>query len=202
MTAFSHGIGPAALVNSLSTVVLKLCAPGVPDFYQGTELVEATLTDPDNRRPVDFAARAEILTALPEPSGTAAASLLARWVDGHIKMYVMRTLLRDRREHAQLYEHGRYEPLSATTRHIAAFRRHLDGHGSVVAVVPRLVYRLARGGFPQGVQIWQEETLSIPRVGSGQYQDILTGRTIEAAGDVRLSQLLDLLPVAVLQEAP
>ena len=81
MTRFCRATAPAALSNVLGLVVLKAWAPAVPDFYQGTELVEPALTDPDNRRPVDFAARACLLASLPEPS-PAASRLLSSWPDG------------------------------------------------------------------------------------------------------------------------
>lgn len=201
MTEFVGRIGAAAFVNSLASVVLKACAPGVPDFYQGTELADPTLTDPDNRRPVDFAVRAEALAALPEPSVTAANDLLLRWHDGHLKMYVMRAVLHDRRRFAALYAHGTYEPLSTTTRHVVAFRRTLAGGGSLVCVVPRLPYLLAGPeSFPVGTQAWKDETLELPEQRPTRYHELLTGRPIEpVAGSTPLSAVLDVLPVAVLR---
>jgi malto-oligosyltrehalose synthase len=203
MTAFSRRIGPAALVNSLAQVALKICAPGVPDFYQGTELVEPTLTDPDNRRPVDFAARAHLLATLPEPSVSAASDLLSRWPDGRLKMYVMRTLLQDRRRSAALYARASYEPLATTTRHVVAFRRDLEGDDSVVCVVPRLTYRLAGpGNLPTGAQVWEAETLDLPEDRPHRYRELLTDRLIEPlAGGTPLSDVLEVLPVAVLRAA-
>jgi (1->4)-alpha-D-glucan 1-alpha-D-glucosylmutase len=200
MAAIRARMGPAALVNSLANVALKVCTPGVPDFYQGTELPEPTLTDPDNRRPVDFAARAHVLAALPEPSVSAASDLLSRWPDGHLKMYVMRTLLRDRGRFAALYARGSYEPLSATTRHVVAFRRSLEGERSLICVVPRVTYRLAGpGNLPIGAQVWETETLDLPE---DRYHELLTDRLIEPlAGGTLLSDLLEALPIAVLRAA-
>lgn len=200
MTEFSRLIGPAAFVNSLASVVLKICTPGIPDFYQGTELVEPTLTDPDNRLPVDFAARADVLARLPEPSAAAAGALLSRWRDGHLKMFVIRTLLRDCRSSSALYARGSYEPLTTTTPHVAAFRRNLEGAPSLICVVPRLTYLLAGPGrFPTG-HVWREDTVGIPEDHRTRYQELFTDRLIEpAAGCMALSDVLDVLPVAVLR---
>ena len=200
MTEFGSRIGPAALVNSLASVVLKVCLPGVPDFYQGTELVEPILTDPDNRRPVDFVARADVLSALPAPSVTGAGDLLSRWTDGHVKAYVMRTLLHDRRRFDALYARGNYEALPATTAHVVAFRRNFDGD-SLICVVPRLTYLLAGpGNFPTGTPTWRRDTLKIPQDGSSRYRDLLTDRLIEpGVPDTPLAELLEVLPVAVLR---
>jgi malto-oligosyltrehalose synthase len=203
MTTLGRRVAPLALVNSVASVVLKVCVPGVPDFYQGTEFVEATLTDPDNRRPVDFAARAAALASLPEPSALAATEVLARWHSSHLKMYVMRTLLQDRLRHPALYARGCYEPLPTTTRHAVAFRRTLEDHGDVVCVVPRLTYRLAGpAAFPIGNRVWKEDTLTLPRGAAGRYHDLLSDRPLAVvANELPLSQVLDVLPVAVLRGA-
>ncbi|HEX4162755.1 MAG TPA: malto-oligosyltrehalose synthase [Acidimicrobiales bacterium] len=203
MTEFSRTIGPAAFVNSLASLVLKVCAPGTPDFYQGTELVEPTLTDPDNRRPVDFAARAQVLATLPDPSISAAHDLLSHWTDGHLKIYVMRTLLHDRGRFAPLYARGSYEPLPTTTRHVVAFRRDVEGDGALICVVPRLTYHLAGPGtLPTGRQRWKDHVLNLPVEGPSRYRELLTDRLIEPrAGGIFLSDALEVLPVAVLRAA-
>ncbi len=200
MTEFSRRIGPAALVNSIASVVLKVCAPGVPDFYQGTELIDPTLTDPDNRRPIDFVARADVLSALPAPSVPGASDLLLRWNDGHLKTYVTRTLLHDRGRFDALYARGNYEALPATTTHVVAFRRNLDGD-NLICVVPRLTYLLAGPeNFPTGVQAWGRDTLNIPPDGSSRYRELLTDRRIEpGVQGTLLSEVLEVLPVAVLR---
>lgn len=202
MTAFSRRIGPAAMVNSLAGVLLKVCAPGVPDFYQGSELVEPALTDPDNRRPVDFALRQSVLAELPQPSVSAASELLSRWHDGHLKMYVMRTLLQDRKNYPEPYARGTYEPLCTTTRQVVAFSRKLGGHDRLICVVPRLTYRLADPGtFPIG-NAWKPHTLTISRHGPTQYRELLTDRLVESeSADMQLSDVLAALPLAVLRVA-
>ena len=174
--------------------------PGVPDFYQGTELVEPTLTDPDNRRPVDFAGRTRALAELPPESDSGAAGLLAGWSDGRIKLYVTRALLQLRRQHRGLFERGDYEGLPATSRHVVAFSRTLGPEETVIGVVPRLTYGLAGPGhFPLGRRAWGAHTVDLPRWARAAYRDVLTGRRFEAgAGSLPLAEVLETLPVAVL----
>ena len=109
MGRFVRTIAPAAASNALALMVLKVCTPGVPDFFQGTELFEATLTDPDNRRPVDFTVRKALLASLPAP-GTPEADLVPQvqrmlddWENGQIKLHVIRALLQLRRAFPDLF---------------------------------------------------------------------------------------------------
>ncbi|HSV62029.1 MAG TPA: malto-oligosyltrehalose synthase, partial [Chthoniobacterales bacterium] len=98
-------------INSLSQLALKLTVPGVPDIYQGNELWDFSLVDPDNRRPVDYKRRAEMLDSL---TGTAPEELLQSWPDGRIKLFLTQRLLRLRRDHAALFQQGKYMPLTAS----------------------------------------------------------------------------------------
>jgi (1->4)-alpha-D-glucan 1-alpha-D-glucosylmutase len=203
MTTFTKGIAPTVLCNVLATVVLKICCPGVPDFYQGTEFFEPVLTDPDNRRPVDFAARVDALATLPDRPDPSDSHLLApaRW--GLLKMYVTTTLLRERRRTPRLFEHGAYRGLDVTTEHAVALAR-LDGGEHLLAVVPRLSRTLVpSGGLPVGSTAWGEHALALPSRGPGgceRFEDLLTGRTLTAeAGRLPLRDVLAVLPVAVLR---
>ncbi|MBV9011467.1 MAG: malto-oligosyltrehalose synthase [Pseudonocardiales bacterium] len=168
---------PPGRSNSLSAVLLQLAMPGVPDTYQGGELWDLSLVDPDNRRPVDFTARAELLRRidrgwLPEVDDSGAAKLL-----------VVSRALRARREHAERFTG--YTPLRATgaaASHAVAFAR--DG---VAALATRLPAGLAaRGG-------WGQTTLPLPE---GSWTDALTG--FPASGHVPLADLLARYPVALL----
>jgi (1->4)-alpha-D-glucan 1-alpha-D-glucosylmutase len=199
LTRYFRRIGPAAVTNTLALLVLKTGAPGAPDFYQGTELPEPTLTDPDNRRPVDFAGRTAMLSGLPPVSVAAAGRLLTDWRDGRLKLYATQALLRWRREAQELFAQGSYRPLEAGTPHIVAFaRRH--GRQAALYVVPRLTYALTGPSrFAVGPRVWGSETVSVPSWGSGPYEDVLTGRVVEVRRTLELKDVLRTLPVAVLR---
>src|SRR5262249_3067864 len=130
--------------NSLAQTLLKLTSPGVPDIYQGNEIWDFSLVDPDNRRPVDYKARAEMLSCL---SSKSPAELLPGWPDGRIKLFLTQRVLRFRSEHVDLFRRGDYLPLRATGSFAdccVTFARQLDQQ-FVVVIVPRLSSRI---GFP------------------------------------------------------
>jgi (1->4)-alpha-D-glucan 1-alpha-D-glucosylmutase len=143
---FQQRVAKLGMVNSLSQVLLKLVSPGVPDIYQGTELWDFSLVDPDNRRPVDFAHRLQLLNELesllqhPTPSGRL-TEMLEHWEDGRIKLLLVSSSLRLRRRFPQVFQSGEYVALSATGEKadhvVSILRRHEDQ--IIVAVVPRLV---------------------------------------------------------------
>src|SRR5207244_6907518 len=112
---FQAFVARAGLCNSLSQTLIKITAPGVPDFYQGTELWDFNLVDPDNRRPVDYALRQAILASLrAEPSRNAAAlvdRISTHPEDGRIKLYLTSRALNFRRDHHQLFTEGAHRPL-------------------------------------------------------------------------------------------
>src|SRR5262249_47761563 len=105
LAPFALRVAEIGMHNSLAQLLLKIASPGVPDFYQGTELWDLALVDPDTRRPVDFALRARLLGELANP-----AALYAQWRDGRVKMFVMQAALKARREHGELFGGGSYEP--------------------------------------------------------------------------------------------
>ncbi len=162
--------------NALGQKLLQLAGPGVPDVYQGTELFDLSLVDPDNRRPVDYAARAELLDRLetgwlPDVDDSGAA-----------KLHLVRTVLRLRRERPELFTG--YRPLTAdgpAHEHVVAFART-----GVVAVATRLPVTLARTG-------WQDTVLALP---PGTWTDRLTNRPVPEVTPV--AELLDRYPVALL----
>jgi (1->4)-alpha-D-glucan 1-alpha-D-glucosylmutase len=206
-----RAIGPAAATNSLALTVLKACAPGTPDFFQGTELFEATLTDPDNRRTVDFATREALLSSLPSRQTEASDlaplvdEMLVDWSNGRLKLYVIRSLLHLRRELSGLFADGSYVPLAASgprAGNVIAWSRRRGSHG-VIALVPRLTFEHAGPGrFPTGSRVWDETACLLPKGAPRSYVDIFTGRSVTATrGRIEVANALDLLPVAVLRVA-
>lgn len=181
-------------INSLSQVALKLTAPGVPDIYQGNEVWNFSLVDPDNRRSVDFGMRNEMLRSL---ESAPPAELLERWPDGRIKLLLTSRLLRFRREHPALFRHGNYLPLTvngAFAENCIAFAREHDG-AWIVVVVPRLSSRV--GFLPIGEK-WKDTAVEWP---GGTGSDLFTGRALGAGGSLKLSEALSVLPFALYTNA-
>src|SRR5213595_2703181 len=119
-------------VNALAQALLKLTSPGVPDIYQGNEVWNYSLVDPDNRRPVDYKLRAEMLGSL---ATAKPQDLIRNWVDGRIKMFLTQRVLQFRREHTELFQHGEYLPLAldgAVAESSISFARHLGDQWIVV----------------------------------------------------------------------
>jgi malto-oligosyltrehalose synthase len=172
-------LAPYARVNSLGQKLVQLTMPGVPDVYQGCEVTGLSLVDPDNRRPVDFVRRRELLADL--DAGTVPGDL-----DGE-KLLLTSRALRLRGEHPAWFA-GAYEPLAAAgpaAGHVLAFRR-----GGAVTVATRLSARLSRAGG------WGATELPLP---GGPWLDLLTGQSF--GSPVALGGLLGMLPVALLVEA-
>ncbi len=189
---FHERVARLGMINSLAQVLLKIASPGVPDFYQGTELWDLSLVDPDNRRSVDFAARAAWLEALepvlsegsPSAERTAAvAGLVEHWEDGRIKLYCTAAGLRLRRRHPDPFLAGTYQPLAAQgsrAGHVLAFARE-HGQQRAIVVVPRLVAGLSgsRSSLPMGQDAWHETTLETPPgFAQMRFTNILTGEHV------------------------
>ena len=195
MAAFVRSIEPAATANSLGAKLVQLTMPGVPDVYQGCELTGLALVDPDNRRPVDFAGRQEMLAALDdaEPGGRQLDSLDAA------KLLVTSRALRLRRDHRDWFA-GCYQPLAGTgaaAAHVIAFCRG----NQAVTVATRLPAGLHRAGG------WRDTALPLP---AGLWIDVLTGtehrsgdemRQHTGGGHLLLADLTARLPVALLVPA-
>lgn len=190
------------MFNSLSQTLLKLGSPGVADVYQGNELWDFSLVDPDNRRPVDFELRHRLLASVLEESRDRlglARDLLANAPDGRIKLYVTQRLLCLRRERPSLFVGASYTPLRGNP-HIAAFSRSSDGQ-TLVVVAPVQIATLLRGNQvpPIGVDAWHDERLNVPGV---RYENLLTGQQLSVEDNsLRLADVLSDFPVAALLAA-
>jgi (1->4)-alpha-D-glucan 1-alpha-D-glucosylmutase len=188
-------------LSSLSQLVLKVTSPGIPDFYRGTEIWDLTLADPDNRRPLDFSLRAEMLGRLSNETSDLDA-LLEQCLDGRLKMYITYTLLSLRRRHSDLFLQGEYIPLrikGAHANHVVAFARRHDRSWSIIAV-PRLCGMLTEAGSPPlGKKIWKDTEISMPANAPVSWTDELTGKTVSRP--VTAAALFETLPVAVLHSS-
>jgi (1->4)-alpha-D-glucan 1-alpha-D-glucosylmutase len=209
---FVEKIKAAGMWNSLSQSLLKIASPGVPDFYQGTEIWDFSLVDPDNRRPVDYSRRCQLLKRLREMQSRGALPLIEELTrdltDGAIKLYVISRALCFRKSNRELLLNGSYIPLRATgglQNHVVAFARGL-GRRSVVAAAGRFFMTLgADKTKPTGAEIWSDSALVLRReVPRTAYRDVFSGRTIESAERngkqiLPLAEVFAHLPVALLE---
>ena len=214
-TPFQERVARVGLTNSLSQLVLKIASPGVPDFYQGTELWDFNLVDPDNRRPVDFARRACLLARVDrmlaldgDARAAEVASLLAGWRDGAVKLLLTTAGLRLRAAMPDVFLEGAYLPLETDTAavpaRVAAFARLAPG-GAVVAIAPHLVARLVNGEHPAPTgEMWRTSRVMLPPSLAGlAFRDAFTGaelrpvKTSDSAW-IFVGQALRHLPVALL----
>ncbi|WP_454689993.1 malto-oligosyltrehalose synthase [Achromobacter aloeverae] len=213
VAAFAHRIAAAGAVNSLSQTLLRLTVPGVPDLYQGTEFWDFSLVDPDNRRPVDYAARAAALDA--HDAGDV-DGLLAGWRDGRIKQAIVHGALEARRARPGLYAQGSYVPLPVLGPrgdHIVAFVRSL-GDQHVFVLAPRLVGRHLRADDGDAANadaglclpridaaFWETTAVVLPhRYAGAVLRDALSGRERRVGADsiLPLAEALADFPVALL----
>jgi (1->4)-alpha-D-glucan 1-alpha-D-glucosylmutase len=195
-------------INSLSQLLLKIVSPGVPDFYQGTELWDLSMVDPDNRRPVDFTHRQALLDGLLQAEHNDWQSLLGdllqSWHDGRVKLYVTQKALHTRNTHRHVFFQGRYTPLRATGAkrdHVMALARQ-HGDTWIIAVVPRLPSELSDvDAFPLGQPVWETGELILPHGAPEKWSNVFTGESLEvpsASGGLRLAELFLRFPVALL----
>jgi (1->4)-alpha-D-glucan 1-alpha-D-glucosylmutase len=207
---FEGRIAYYGALNSLAQVLLKAASPGVPDFYQGTELWDFSLVDPDNRRPVDFSKRTQILSELKRLAAgdlvRLVRELLARWQDGRVKMYLTSRALDFRRAQKSLFQGGAYIPLTVSgeeKEHVVAFARQ-NGHTWALVAVLRLVTRVCTPGRRCVDRIMgQDSFVTLPARAPAQWVNVLTGETSRAlpTSDGQVIHLHDLfrhLPVALL----
>jgi (1->4)-alpha-D-glucan 1-alpha-D-glucosylmutase len=209
---FARTVARLGAANGLAQLVLQMGSPGVPDVYQGAELWHLHVVDPDNRQPVDFVHRRAILDGLlpdlervERGDGEAlplVRELAAQWADGRVKMWVVATLLRYRRRHAELFRMGDYVPVAAEPAQapVVAFARSRNGE-AVLAITARHASRLSKE-WPVG-PAWTDATVLVPQTLEGRsWRDALTGRVVgvtrgaDGQERIALADALDPLPIA------
>jgi (1->4)-alpha-D-glucan 1-alpha-D-glucosylmutase len=196
---FCRKIEPYAACKALAQLTLKLCSPGIPDTFQGSEVWHQVLVDPDNRRPVDYDALESQLALLDERRSNRNAlipDLLEHYSDGQIKLFIVSELLRLRRAEPELFRSG-YTALEAGSEAIAFGRG--PSSCELICAVTRFPFRITRGRAPWPLgAAWTDQTLSGPGI-DGAYRDVLTGHSVHARDSLALSQVFADLPVAVLR---
>jgi (1->4)-alpha-D-glucan 1-alpha-D-glucosylmutase len=199
---FSELIGPYGATNALGQCTLRLCSPGVPDTYQGAELWNQSLVDPDNRRPVEYGRRRDALATIRGRSGQPlelARELLATFGDGRVKLYVTHACLLARRAQRELFLRGDYEAVPSG-EHVVAFTRGFESN-RLVCAVQRHSYLKTGGRKPFALgEAWSDEALPLPY--PGRYRDVFTGRSLDVSGELRLCDVFADFPVALLLRDP
>src|SRR4051794_7639581 len=203
---FQARVAQLGIYNSLSQLLIKITAPGVPDFYQGTEFWDLNLVDPDNRRQVDYDTRRKILAGLHPCGGREAppealADLLDRRSDGHVKMYAMNRALSARAALREAFD-SEYTALATTGARrdcVFAFARG----GRAITCVPRLVAALTPDGAPPlGAAVWTDTRVELPEALRGRrYRNVFTGATIDGGDALAAAAVFDRFPVALLVPA-
>jgi (1->4)-alpha-D-glucan 1-alpha-D-glucosylmutase len=214
--AFQQRIARLGVVNSLAQTALKIGSPGVPDFYQGCEMWEFSLVDPDNRRPVDFDLRRRALEEVESVLGAdlqsragRARSYLEAWQDGRIKLLVAATGLRLRKELPELFLAGEYVPLDTevTVRAGAIAFARVHGNDAVVFAAPRLCASLVDSdhAMPLGGDCWKTSRVMLPATLAGRvFRHEITGAELRpvVAGQqawMFLGQIWETVPVGMLR---
>lgn len=211
---FQRLTAACGMFNSLSQTLLKISSPGIPDFYQGNELWDFSLVDPDNRRPVDYQLRKTLLDELLQMEAAIGSLETARQTvasrsDGRIKLYLTARALNFRRENRELFESGRYLPLTvegARQEHVCAFERSINDSSALI-VVPRFCSRLMPGssGLPLGRKVWQDtRIIQSFDAAASRYRNVFTGEILSLVQQdgrlgLALENILAEFPVAMLE---
>jgi (1->4)-alpha-D-glucan 1-alpha-D-glucosylmutase len=202
---FQARIAEFGALNSLAQMLIKITAPGVPDFYQGTELWDLSLVDPDNRRPVDWKLRQRLLADLEHALHTTgdraalAQELWAKKADARVKLFVMHEALALRRARQAVFAAGAYRPLEvrgALAEHVCAFARVGDD-AAVLTVVPRLLARRGGDAPALGPDTWQDTTLEIPAGIGPRFRNVFSGEMLDGE-TLPIGGVLGRFPVALL----
>jgi len=215
---FQRRLATLGMLNSLSQVALKIGSPGVPDFYQGTELWDLSLVDPDNRRPVDFPQRTRalddvdvVLASRPEERARTIADWLHHWKDGRVKLLLTAAGLRLRRELPQVFLGGAYVPLQTEVTvlgNVIAFARvSSSGSDSAIVIAPRLCRRLTTPDqpLPLAGDCWKTSRVLVPpALSDREFRDVVTGATIRPTRGAEsawifIGEAFQSLPVAILR---
>jgi (1->4)-alpha-D-glucan 1-alpha-D-glucosylmutase len=202
---FQKKIAFNGMFNSLSQALLKITSPGVPDFYQGTELWDLNLVDPDNRQPVDFEKRKKILqdiiTKERQDVLGLTKELLANKEDGRIKLFLIYRALRARKENMMAFEKGAYLPLRAEGKFKACVIAYLRAHEGtwIITIAPRFLTKLIEeGAYPFDEEMWADTRIILPENAPLSWEEKITGQTLRDTSMLKVGSVLTEFPVALL----
>ena len=196
---FHKKVAEYGIYNSLSQVLIKNTAPGVPDLYQGAELWELSLVDPDNRRPVDYQKRGEFLqdikAKIAEDILQLTQELIETKENGKIKLFLTHQLLKARKEYSEIFQKGDYQPIETTGKyhnHLIAFTRNYEDK-TLVAIAPRFLTTIVKPGQPLNKEVWEDTSL---KLAPKNWHNLIDNQTI--AGELTVGKILQHFPVALL----
>ena len=202
---FCRRVSHYGILNSLSQTLLKITSPGVPDFYQGSELWDLSLVDPDNRRPVDFEKRRAMLTGIREQDdadiGRLVQDLLATREDGKIKLFLIYRALKAKKANREIFRSGAYLPLEPAGRfrnHVIAFAWRYEQQWALVVAPRFLSYLVQEGEFPLGRQVWQDTEVIMPGGAPAAWRNVITGEVLSAGKELFVGDIMLRFPVALL----
>jgi (1->4)-alpha-D-glucan 1-alpha-D-glucosylmutase len=198
---FQQQIAEYGIYNSLSQVLIKNTTPGVPDLYQGAELWELSLVDPDNRRPVDYQKRMNLLQEIKEKISQDIEQLIKELIankeNGQIKLFLIYQLLKARKEHSIVFQNGDYQPIEVTGKyqnHIIAFARNY-GDKTLVAIAPRFLTSIIKPGqLPLGLEVWEDTSLNLP---NKNWHNLIDNQKT-AGENLAVGEILNNFPVGLL----
>ncbi len=202
---FQQRVADYGVYNSLSQTLLKITAPGVPDFYQGAELWDLSLVDPDNRRPVDFEQRVSFLKDIKDRATKDVLGLIAELLstkeDGRIKLFLIAKVLEARKQNLEVFQQGNYLPLEVTGKfkeNVVAFARQF-GDRVAIAVAPRFLTGLIEPGeYPLKEAVWADTRINLPQEMPSAWKDAITAQTMNSDRTVLVGDILKDFPVALL----
>ncbi|MGL5080820.1 MAG: malto-oligosyltrehalose synthase [Microcoleaceae cyanobacterium] len=203
---FQQKIAFYGIFNSLSQTLLKMTSPGLPDFYQGTELWDLSLVDPDNRRPVDFQQRLSFLQEIKRRCRTGIKGLIedlmTTWEDGRLKLFLITKVLGVRKKYLGIFQKGHYQPLTVTGKHkghIIAFARTY-GESAAITISPRFLSHVTQASlFPLGESVWEDTAVEIPsQFINRTWREVIADQDIPESSHVLVGQILQSFPAALL----
>ncbi len=202
---FQKRISYYGIFNSLSQTLIKITSPGVPDFYQGTELWDLNLVDPDNRRPVDFNKRQAFLEKIIEGVRTdilrLIETLLSTKEDGGIKLLLIYKALKTRHKNCVLFRKGSYIPLETSGKfknHIIAYARNYERNWAVTIVPRFLTGVIEEGQYPIGSEIWHDTQVCLPQDHQKHWKEAISDQVIKNKNKLMIGEVLNVFPVSLL----
>ena len=202
---FQRKIAHYGMLNSLSQVLIKITSPGIPDFYQGTELWDLSLVDPDNRRPVNFERRIPLFQDIRQRALTDLSGLIAELLrsaqDGRIKLFLVYRALNARKNTSLAFEKGDYIPLKIVgrfERNVIAFARKF-GETWAVTIAPRFLCAVVEeGDFPLGTEVWQDTRVMLPGRAPSMFRNAVTSEMVFGGDSLEVGEVLRTFPLGML----